>query len=69
MKKYLPWRSMDLVCGANRTWLKTGKALTVGGLIMAAVGYAITTDTIYKLDHPAEVDMAKQFVEDVLDTF
>ncbi len=66
MKKYLPWRCMNLMCGANRNWLKAGKALTVGGLIMAAVGYAVTSDCVYTFDHPGDHDYAMDFTEAVI---
>ena len=66
MKRYhLPWRHMNLVCGVNRKWFETGRAMTVGGLILAAVGYALTVDTVCRIDgsEPNDYDYAHEFVD------
>lgn len=44
MKKklyHMPWKIMDEVVGDNRKWTNAGIAMTVTGLTLTAVGFAM----------------------------
>lgn len=56
---------MNEVCGVNKSTLKVGKAVTVSGLVLTAVGFVLTTMTIGKFT-PDENELAHEFVDAVL---
>ena len=64
MKKKLyqmPWKIMDEVVGDNRKWTNAGIAMTVTGLTLTAVGFAITVSSRFHI-----ADDAHEFVDAML---
>ena len=67
MKKKLypkPWKIMDEVVGDNRKWTNAGIVMTVTGLTLTAVGFAITVSSrfVFRI-----ADDAHEFVDAILD--
>lgn len=67
MKKKLypmPWKVMDEVIGDNRKWTNAGIAMTVTGLTLTAVGFAMTVSIRFVFHIAGD---AHDFVDAILD--
>lgn len=67
MKKKLypkPWKIMDEVVGDNRKWTNAGIAMTVTGLVLTAVGFAMTVSSRFAFHIAGD---AHDFVDAMLD--
>ena len=67
MKKKLypmPWKVMDEVIGDNRKWTNAGIAMTVTGLTLTAVGFAMTVSSRFVFHIASD---AHDFVDAMLD--
>ena len=67
MKKKLypmPWKVMDEVIGDNRRWSNAGIAMTVTGLTLTAVGFAMTVSSRFVFHIAGD---AHDFVDAILD--
>lgn len=61
--RHMPWKIMDEVVGDNRKWTNAGIAMTVTGLTLTAVGFAmaISSRFIFRI-----ADDAYEFVDAIL---
>lgn len=67
MKKklcHMPWKIMDEVVGDNRKWTNAGIAMTVTGLTLTAVGFAMTVSSRFTFHIAGDVH---DFVDAMLD--